>query len=65
MLYIYNLQFRFRQQCSISRALININVNITEALDDGNIGCGVFVNLQKAFDTISKTESLWDSWGFK
>ena len=22
------------------------------ALDDGNIGCGVFVHLQKAFDTV-------------
>ena len=25
--------------------------NIREALYDGNIGCGVFVDLQKAFDT--------------
>ena len=23
-----------------------------KALDDGNIGCGVFVDLQKAFDTV-------------
>ena len=32
------------------------NVNITEnkrkALDVGNIGCGVFVDLQKAFDIV-------------
>ena len=26
--------------------------NIRKALDDGNIGCGVFVDLQKAFDTV-------------
>ena len=50
---IYNLQFRFRQQYSTSHALINITGNIRKALDDGNIGCGVFVDLQKAFDTVN------------
>ena len=48
---IYNLQFGFRQQYSTSHALINVTENITKALDGGNIGCGVFVDLQKAFDT--------------
>ena len=47
---IYN--FGFRQQYSTSHALINITENIRKALDDGNIGCGVFVDLQKAFDTV-------------
>ena len=42
---IYNLQFT-------SHALINITEKTTKALDDGNIGCGVFVDLQKAFDTV-------------
>ena len=49
---IYNLQFGFRQQYSTSHALINLTENIRKALDDGNIGCGVFVDLQKAFDTV-------------
>ena len=49
---IYNLQFGFRQQCSTSLVLINITENIRKAIDDGNIGCGVFVDLQKAFDTV-------------
>ena len=49
---IYNLQFGFRQQYSTSQALINITENIRKALGDGNIGCGVFVDLQKAFDTV-------------
>ena len=51
---IYNLQFGFRQQYSTSHhALIKITENIIrKALDDGNIGCGVFVDLQKAFDTL-------------
>ena len=29
-----------------------ITENIRKALDDGNIGCGIFVDLQKAFDTV-------------
>ena len=69
---IYDLQFGFRQQYSTSHALINITENIRKALDDGNIGCGGFVHLQKPFDTttmlavmVSKTESLWDLWSFK
>ena len=49
---IYNLQFGFRQQYSTSHALINITEIIRKALDDGNIGCEVFVDLQKAFDTV-------------
>ena len=46
------MQFGFRQQYSTSHALINITENIRKALDDGNIGCGVFVDLQKTLDTV-------------
>ena len=42
---IYNLQFGFRQQYSTSHALINITENIRKALDDGNVVCGIFVDL--------------------
>ena len=49
---IYDLQFGFRQQYSPSHALINITENIRKVLDGGNIGCGVFVDLQKAVDTV-------------
>ena len=55
---IYNLQFGFRQQYSTSHALINITENIRKALDGGNIGCGVFVDLQKAFDTVDEQTLL-------
>ena len=48
---IYNLQFGFRQY-STSHALGNITENIRKALDDWNAGCGVFLVLQKAFDTV-------------
>ena len=49
---IYNLQFGIRQQHSTSHTLINITENTIKALDDGNISCGVFVDLQKASDTV-------------
>ena len=49
---IYDLQFRFRQNFSTSHALINLTENIRQALDNGYIGCGIFEDLQKAFDTV-------------
>ena len=49
---IYGLQFGFRQQYSTSHALINLTENIRKAFDDGIIGCGIFVDLQKAFNTV-------------
>ena len=49
---IYTLQFGFRQQYSTPHALSNITENIRKAHDDRNISCGVFVDLQKAFDTV-------------
>ena len=48
---ISNLQFGLRQQYSTSHALINITENTRKALDDGNIGCGVLVDIQSAFCT--------------
>ena len=48
---IYILHFGFRQQHSKYHVLININENIRKALDGGNIGCRVFVALQKAFNS--------------
>ena len=55
---IYNSQFRFRQQYSTSHTLINKTGNIRKALADGNIGCGVFVDLQRAFDNLDHQKLL-------
>ena len=44
--------FGFRQRYSTSHASIDIIENIRKAFDDRNIGCKVFVDLQKAFDTV-------------
>ena len=49
---IYDLQFGFRQNFSTAHALINLTENIRQALDEGYIGCGIFVDLQKAFDAV-------------
>ena len=46
---IYELQFGFRQ--NFSTALINLTETIRQALDEEYIGCGIFVDLQKTFDT--------------
>ena len=48
----YPLQFRFRKQHSTNHTLINITENIRNALDSGQFACGIFVDLQKAFDTV-------------
>ena len=49
---IYSLQFGFRQKYLTVHALISLTENIRKNLDEGNIGCGFFVDLQKAFDTV-------------
>ena len=62
---IYDLQFGFRQQYSTSHALINITENIRKTLDDENIGCGVFVDLQKSLNLskrnlkVFKNKIMW------
>ena len=50
---IYNLQYGFRPKHSTNHALIDITDNIRLALDRGDYACGVFVDLQKAFDTVN------------
>ena len=42
----------FVKQHSTNHALINITENIRSALDSRQFACGIFVDLQKAFDTV-------------
>ena len=49
---IYSLQFDFRQKYSTVHALISLTENIRKNLGEGNVCCGIFVYLQKAFDTV-------------
>ena len=41
---IYFLQFDFREKYSAVHALISLTENIRKNLDEGNIGCGIFVD---------------------
>ena len=49
---IYTRQFGFRKHHSTIHTLINIVERIRHNLDKGEFACGVFVDLQKAFDTV-------------
>ena len=42
---IYPLEFGFRQKYSTIHALISLTENIRKNLGEGNIGCGIFVDL--------------------
>ena len=49
---IYEKQFGFRPKHSTSHALLNIVDTISNSLDNGKMAAGVFVDFQKAFDTV-------------
>ena len=46
-------QFGFRSNHSTEHAFISLIKTIKKYLDDGKIVCGVFIDLQKAFDTVN------------
>ena len=50
---LHDLQFGFRETHSTTHTLIKITDTIREALDNGKFACGVFIDLQKAFDTVN------------
>ena len=52
LLYYRISQFNFTQQYSTFHALISHTEDIRKNVDKGNIGCGIFVDLQKAFNTV-------------
>ena len=50
---IYDLQFGFRKKHSTEHALLSIVDEIRKNLDKGIFSCGVFIDLEKAFDTVN------------
>ena len=46
-------QFGFRNLHSINHALVSITEEIKQALDRDEFACGVFLEFQKAFDTVN------------
>ena len=52
---LFKNQFGFRKKCSTAHSLIEITEKIKESIDSGNFGCGIFIDLKKAFDTVNHT----------
>ena len=50
---LFKNQFGFRKKCSTAHSLIEITEKIKESIDSGKFGCGIFIDLKKAFDTVN------------
>ena len=50
---LYKNQFGFKNKHSTNHALIDITGKIRDALDKKLLACGIFRELQKAFDTVN------------
>ena len=52
---LFQMQFGFRNGHSTDHALISLSERIKCTLDSNRVGCGIFIDLQKAFDTVNHT----------
>ena len=50
---LFDNQFGFRKNNSTSYALMEITEKIQGIIDSGKYGCGIFIDLRKAFDTVN------------
>ena len=50
---LYERQFGFRKKHSTNHAILSILEDIKNNLDSNNFVCGVFIDLEKAFDTVN------------
>ena len=50
---LYEKQYRFRQGHATSYAIMTLVEKVTKALDTGKIVVGVYLDIPKAFDSIS------------
>ena len=57
ILYITS-QFGFQTNKSTLHSLIEITENIRSCIENKNYGCGVFIDLKKAFDTVNHSIPL-------
>ena len=55
---IHPLQFGFRKNRSRSYTLIKMTETIKKTIDNGHFGCGIFIDLKKAFDTVNNSVLL-------
>ena len=47
------LQFGFREKHSTTNALLSLTESIKLSIDNSKFGCGIFLDLQKAFNTVN------------
>ena len=52
---LFHMQFGFCNGHSTDHALISLIERIKCTLDSNRVGCGIFIDLQKAFDTVNHT----------
>ena len=50
---IFESQFGFQKNKSILHSLIEIVENIRSSMENKKYGCGIFIDLKKAFDTVN------------
>ena len=50
---LYSLQFGFQENHSIDHALVSLTEAVRNTLANKRFGCGIFIDLQKAFDTVN------------
>ena len=50
---LFDMQFGFRSGHSTDHALVSLTESIKASLDKNRFGCGIFIDLQKAFDTLN------------
>ena len=50
---LYKLQFGFRKKHSTNHALLSMLQEIKESIDKNGLTIGIFVDFQKAFDTVN------------
>ena len=50
---LYDKQFGIRNKHSTSHALINLTESIKNYLDNKELVSGIFIDLEKAFDTVN------------
>ena len=50
---LFENQFSFRKKNSTVYALMEITERIKDTIDNGKFGCGIFIDLKKAFDTVN------------
>ena len=63
----FKRQFGFRSKHSTKHSLITITETVRKSVDKGELTCGIFLDFQKAFDTVSHEILLskLDHYGFR